>query len=122
MKQLIESINRGILKALNESNNINLLTVLDDSDIDSMDIRTKSVNNKISVLQDRDNFIQAVNFLSNFKDETEKFKRLINNPRNFRLFKGLVEAADLDHLKKLINIGKNCSVMMAILIGQIHLI
>jgi hypothetical protein len=34
MKRLLEAINRGLLKGLNESNNPNLLTDLDDSDLD----------------------------------------------------------------------------------------
>jgi hypothetical protein len=34
MKKLLEAINRGILKGLSESNNINLLTDLGDNDID----------------------------------------------------------------------------------------
>jgi hypothetical protein len=34
MKRLLEAINRGILKGLNEINNPNLLTDLDDSDLD----------------------------------------------------------------------------------------
>jgi hypothetical protein len=34
MKTLLEAINRGILKALTESNNIHLLTDLDDSELD----------------------------------------------------------------------------------------
>jgi hypothetical protein len=55
MKKLLESINRGILRGIFESN-INLLADLD-SDIDSMDIHTKSVNDKISVTRGKDNFI-----------------------------------------------------------------
>jgi hypothetical protein len=31
---------------------------------------------------------------------------MVNNPRNFEIFKGIVEATDLNHLKKLINVGK----------------
>ena len=49
MKQLLEAINRGILKGLNE-NNIELLTDLDDDTLDQMgSIQTKSVNSKISL-------------------------------------------------------------------------
>ena len=49
MKKLLEAINKGVLKGLSESN-INLLTDLDDSDLDQLDsIQTKSVNNNISV-------------------------------------------------------------------------
>ena len=50
MKKLLEAINRGILKGLNESN-INLLTDLDDIEIDQLDsIQAKSVNNKMHAL------------------------------------------------------------------------
>ena len=50
MKKLLEAINRGILKGLNESN-INLLTDLDDDNLDQLDsIQTKSVNNKMHAL------------------------------------------------------------------------
>ena len=106
MKTLLEVINKGLLGGLNESN-INLLADLDDDNLDQMgSLQTKSVNNNISAMPDSDNFIYAVDFLSNFKDETEKFKRILNNPRNFKLFKGIFKATDLDHLKKLIDVGK----------------
>ena len=50
MKKLLEAINRGILKGLNE-NNIELLADLDDGNLDQLDsIQTKSVNNKIHAL------------------------------------------------------------------------
>ena len=47
MKKLLEAINRGILKGLNESN-INLLTDLDDSELDQLDsLQAKHISNKI---------------------------------------------------------------------------
>ena len=47
MKRLLEAINRGILKGLNE-NNIELLTDLDGDNLDQLDsLQTKSMNNKI---------------------------------------------------------------------------
>ena len=56
MKRLLEAINRGILKALNESN-INLLTDLDDDNLGQLDsIQTKNINTKINY-----GFILAVN-------------------------------------------------------------
>ena len=49
MKQLIEVINKGLLRGLNEQN-IELLADLDVDDLDQLDsIQTKSVNNKIQV-------------------------------------------------------------------------
>ncbi len=51
MKKLLEAINRGILKGLTERNSINILTDLDDSEIDQLDsIQAKSVNNKMHAL------------------------------------------------------------------------
>ncbi len=50
MKHLLEAINRGILRGLNE-NNIELLTDLDDIDPDQLDsLQTKNINNKIHAL------------------------------------------------------------------------
>ena len=47
MKMLLEAINRGILRGLNE-NNIELLTDLDDDNLDQTNsIQAKSMNNKI---------------------------------------------------------------------------
>ena len=49
MITLLEAINRGILKGLSE-NNINLLTDLDDNDLDQIDsLQTKSVNSKLTL-------------------------------------------------------------------------
>ena len=49
MKKLLEAINRGILKGLNEQN-VELLSDLEDDDLDQLDlIQSKSVNNKIQV-------------------------------------------------------------------------
>ena len=48
MIKLLEAVNRGILRGLNE-NNIELLADLDDENLDQMDsLQTKSVNNKIN--------------------------------------------------------------------------
>mgnify|MGYP003420424471 CR=1 FL=1 len=46
MKHLLEAINRGILKGLNE-NNVELLADLAD-DIDGINMENKDINNKIS--------------------------------------------------------------------------
>ena len=51
MRKLLEAINRGILKGLNE-NNIELLSDLDDENLDQLDsIQSKSINNKISMFK-----------------------------------------------------------------------
>ena len=48
MIKLLEAVNRGILRGLNEQN-IELLSDLDDENLDQMDsLQTKSVNNKIN--------------------------------------------------------------------------
>ena len=50
MKKLLEAINRGILRGLNEQN-IELLADLDDENLDQMDsLQTKSINNKTHAL------------------------------------------------------------------------
>ena len=50
MKTLLEAINRGILRGLNEQN-IELLSDLDDDNLDQLDsIQTKSINNNIHAL------------------------------------------------------------------------
>ena len=50
MKQLLESINRGILRGLRE-NNIELLSDLDDDNLGQPDsLQTKSINNKMHAL------------------------------------------------------------------------
>ena len=101
MKQLLEVINRGILRGLNESN-INLLTDLDDDNIGQMDsIQTKSINNKIeySIKQQLTDAIQTGKM-------HDRLKQIINAPDNFSKFKGLIKANDKDHLQQLIEIGQ----------------
>ena len=100
MKKLLEAINRGILRGLNEQN-IELLADLDDENLDQLDsIQTKSVNNKIdfSIKQQLTDAIQTGNI-------PNRLKQLINDPANFDKFKGLIKANDTEHLKELIEIG-----------------
>ena len=106
MKQLLEVINRGILRGLNENeNNIELLTDLDDENLDQMDsIQTKSINNKIDIyIQSiKQQLIDAINTIQ----ISDRLKEIINNPNNFRTFKGVIKANDKGHLKELIWIGQ----------------
>ena len=102
MKHLLEAINRGILKGLNE-NNIELLTDLDDDNLGQLDsIQNKSMNNKIdcSIKQQLANAIQTGKLSS-------RLKQLINDPNNFNNIKWLIKANDKEHLKYLIKIGQN---------------
>ena len=102
MKQLLEAINRGILRGLNEQN-IELLSDLDGDNLDQQDsIQTKTVNNKIdySIKQQLTDAIQTGNISSGLK-------QIINDPANFDKFKGLIKANDKNHLKELIQIGQN---------------
>ena len=104
MKQLLEAINRGVLKGLNE-NAIELLADLDDENLDQMDsIQTKSVNNKIVgyIQLIKQQLINAINT----EQISNELKQLINDPENFDRFKGLIKANDKDHLKNLIWIGQ----------------
>ena len=104
MKRLLEAINRGILRGLNE-NNIELLADLDDDNLDQLDsIQTKSVNNKI------DGYIQSIKPMLINAIQTGKIsnrlKQLINDPTNFHKYKGIIKANGKDHLKELIWIGE----------------
>ena len=104
MKQLLEAINRGILRCLRE-NNIELLTDLDDENLDQIDsIQTKSVNNKI------DGYAQLIKPLLINAVRTgkihDKLKQIINDPNNFRKFKGVIKANGKGHLRELIWIGQ----------------
>ena len=101
MKRLLEAINRGILKGLNE-NNIELLTDLDGDNLDQLDsLQTKSMNNKIdySIKQQLTDAIQTGKTSSGLKQH-------INDPNNFSKCKGLIKANDKDHLLELITIGQ----------------
>ena len=101
MKHLLEAINRGILKGLNE-NNIELLADLDD-ELGQMDsLQTKSMNNKIyfSIKQQLSDAIQTGKIHNSLK-------RFINDPNNFSKLKGLIKANNKAHLKELIEIGQN---------------
>ena len=105
MKQLLEAINRGILRGLTE-NNIELLVDLDDDNLDQIDaLQTKSVNNNM------DGYVQSIksqliNAIRTGKIHN-KLKQIINDPNNFSKLKGLIKANDKDHLKKLIWAGEN---------------
>ena len=107
MKKLLEAINKSILQELN--NNIQLLSDIDSNDGNSQfNITSKSVNNNIetSHIVFKYEFINTIDSMLNFNDTTEKIRRVMNDPKNFNIFKGLVKATDAEHLKKLINIGK----------------
>jgi hypothetical protein len=112
MKKLLEAINRGILKGLNESN-INLLADLDDDELgDAMQIKHKNINTN-----SKKNIIVSLlkNIIYKFSDITfngdydraiiENVKSTINNPDNFCEYAGIITANDKYHLKKLIEIG-----------------
>ena len=100
MKQLLEAINRGILKGLNEQN-IELLSDLDDENLDQLDsIQTKSINNVDYSIKHQ--LIHAIQT----GELPDKLKQLINDPNNFSKFKGLIKANDKYHLKELIWAGQ----------------
>ena len=104
MKHLLEAINRGILKGLNEQN-IELLADLDDENLDQLDtIQTKSVNNKIDGYAQSIK-LQLINAIRTGKI-SESLKEIINNPINFHTYKGIIKANDDDNLKELIWVGQ----------------
>ena len=101
MKRLLEAINRGILRGLNEQN-IELLTDLDDDNLDQQNsIQVKSMNNKIdySIKQQLADAIQTGKIHNSLK-------QFINNPNNFSKLKGLIKANNREHLEQLIEIGQ----------------
>ena len=101
MKKLLEAINRGIIRGLNEQN-IELLSDLDDENLDQLDsIQAKTVNNKIdfSIKQQLTDAIQTGKIHN-------RLKQFINDPNNFSTLKGLIKANDTIHLKQLIKIGQ----------------
>ncbi len=105
MKNLLEAINRGILRGLYE-NNIELLADLDGENLNQLDsIQTKSINNKI------DGYIQSIKRQLTRAIQTgkphDRLKQIINDPKNFNKFKWLIKANDKNHLKELIQIGQN---------------
>ena len=104
MKKLLEAINRGILRGLNEQN-IELLADLDNEHLDQLDsLQTKSFNDKIdgSIMAVRQQLLQAIQTCK----LPSGLKRIINDPNNFSKFKWLIKANDTAHLKQLIKIGQ----------------
>ena len=105
MKRLLEAINRGILRGLNE-NNIELLVDLEGDELDQLDsLQTKSINDKIdggiiTVRQQLTDAIQTVKIHN-------RLKQTINDPKNFSKLKGLIKANNKEHLKELIQLGQN---------------
>ena len=108
MKKLLEAINRGILRGLNEQN-IELLADLDDENLSQPDsLQTKSFNDKIdgSIMAVRQQVRhQLLQTIQTCKLPSE-LKQIINDPTNFHKFKGLIKANDTIHLKQLIKIGQ----------------
>ena len=81
MKQLLESISRGILKGLRE-NNIELLADLDDENLDQLDqLQHKSINKKVNYSIKR-RLIDSINT----QQISRRLKEKINNPKNYSIF------------------------------------
>ena len=103
-EHIIQHVAKEVKKYLNESN-INLLTDLDDIELDQLDsIQTKSINNKIIVYTAE--IKQFINAIESIKPISYKLKRLFNNPKNFEKFKGIIKATDKQHLVRLIDAGQ----------------
>ena len=104
MKQLLEAINRGILRGLTE-NNIELLADLDDENLDQTNsIQSKSMNDKTDVhdILLRKQLRQAIQTKRIDKD----LKETVNNPNNFDKFKGIVKVTNKKQLQQYIKIGQ----------------
>ena len=99
MKKLLEAINRGILRGINEQN-IELLADLDDDNLDQLDaLQTKSLNNSESL---RFYLLVAIKT----RKISEQTRNTINNPKNYYKFNSLIKAKNTKHLKELIEIGQ----------------
>ena len=106
MKTLLEAINKSILQELN--NNIQLLSDIDnDNDISQINISSKSVNNNVLHPQVafKYEFINTIDSLLNFNGTVEKMRRVMNDPKNFKVFNGIVKANNKKHLMALIKLG-----------------
>ena len=111
MKKLLEAINRGILRGLTERNSINILTDLDDSELDQLDsIQTKSVNNNIDV--SRLYIRQFKNIVSDVCKRysvipihlPDELVKCINDPKNYEITNALIPARDKYHIQQLIRL------------------
>ena len=113
MKKLLEAINRGLLRGLNE-NNMNLLTDLDDSDLDQLDsIQTKNINtmrnaNDITIIKKFSKAIQQYRnsqYLLHPIMLDDNIKNEINNPANFEKYKAIIRPVSNRDFKELISAG-----------------
>ncbi len=101
MKRLLEVVNRGILKGLNEQN-IELFADLDDDNLDQMNsIQAKSINNNVD-FSIKYQLIRAIQT----GELHNRLKQTANDPKNFHKYKGIVKANGKEHLKQLIEIGQ----------------
>ena len=101
MKNLLDIINQGVFRGLNE-HKIELLTDLEDDALGQLNsIQAKSMNNKIdqSIKGQLTRAIQTGEIY-------DGLKRFINDPNNFCSLKGIIKANDKDHLRELIEIGQ----------------
>lgn len=99
MNALLEAINRGILRGLNE-HTIEILSDLPDESEDQLDaLQSKSFDNNESL---RFQLLIAIKTRKIHK----QLKDVINNPKNYYKFNSLIKAKNNEHLKELIEIGQ----------------
>jgi hypothetical protein len=97
--KLINNINRALELALNEKNNINLLTDLDNLDTDIV-LNTKNVNSKLKATKYRE---EMQNILSVLVDtDTSIYVNILNNKANYIRYANLIKAENREHLDKLL--------------------
>ena len=100
MKKLLDIINRGVFRGLNE-HKIELLSDLEDDELGQLDsIQVKSINDKYDAIKQQ----LKVSILTG--KISKSLKEIINNPTNFHKYKSVIKANDEDHLKELIQIGQ----------------
>ena len=95
MKKLLEAINRGILKGLNEQN-VELLSDLDDDLVD-LDIQKKNINNLVDVSKQ----LMQQSLLSG--ELTPNQIKSFNNPKDFKRYNALIKVQTKNNLINLIN-------------------
>ena len=113
MKKLLEAINRGLLRSLNEQN-MELLSDLDDDNLDQLDsLQTKSVNtlrNAKDVIIIK-KFIKGIQqyrnsqYLLNPIMLDDNIINEINNPANFEKYKAIIRPVSNRDFRELISAG-----------------
>ncbi len=100
MKKLLDIINLGVFRGLNERK-IELLADLDDVELSQLDsIQVKSINDKYDAI------VQQLKVSIRTGKISKSLKEIINDSNNFHKYKSVIKANDRTHLLELIKIGQ----------------